>query len=302
MRRYYKDIRFEHYRTFTKVARTGSYAAAGRLLGLSRPTVWQQIDSLERDFGVKLFTRAGRGVEPTNEGRVLLELVQPSIAAFDSLRTAFRARLAEEGGTLHLAIIQGGDLDQAIIRFRREHPRVHLTLVENRSINVVQLMEAGACDLGLAMASPEMTANPVVHFEPIGKRVFTLVAPARHPLTTKRPLLLEDLVKYPLITFTKDNPFRRNVDRAFDQAGLLHKMQVAIEVDTVETGDHCVRLDLGVAIVLPPRTRVPPPNVRYRSVANHFGHMPLYLLWEKGAHLLPQVAAFVSLAKESASR
>ena len=215
-RRYYKNIRFEHYRTFCKVARLGSFAAAGRALGLSRPTIWQQMDTLERDLGVKLFARAGRGVEPTAEGKLLLELVQPSVAAFDSLRDAFRARLAEEGGALRLVIIQGGDLDKAIIRYRREHPRIHLSLVEHRSINVVQIVENGACDLGLAMANPEMAANPVIHFEPIGQRTFTLVTPSRHPLAGKRPLHLNELVKFPLITFSHDNPFRRHVERVFD--------------------------------------------------------------------------------------
>lgn len=296
-RQYYKDVRFEHYRTFTKVARLGSFAAAGRELGLSRPTVWQQIDSLEREFGVKLFARAGQGVEPSDAGRLLLELVQPSVAAFDSLAAAFRTRLADAGGTLRLAIIQGRDLDQAIIQFRRLYPRIHLTLVEHRSINVVRLVESGACDLGLAMVSPEMAAQPIVHFEPIGERRFMLVAPDDHALIRKRALQLADLVQYPLITFSRDNPFRHYVERVFDHAGLLSQLQVAIEVDSVETADNCVQLGLGVAVVLPPRKNVPPPGVRYRPLTEHFGQMPLHLVWEKGAHLLPHVSAFVELAK-----
>jgi DNA-binding transcriptional LysR family regulator len=300
-RQYYKDVRFEHYRTFTKVARLGSFAAAGRAMGLSRPTVWQQIDTLEREFGVKLFERVGHGVKPSGPGLLLLELVQPSVAAFDSLGDAFRARLSETGGSLRLAIIQGRDLDQAIIRFRRQYPRIHLTLVEHRSINVVRLVESGACDLGLAMASPEMSSHSIVHFEPIDQRTFSLVVPEDHPLARKRTVDLADLVRYPLITFSQDNPFRRYVERVFDQAGLLSQMQVAIEVDSVETADNCVQIGLGVGLVLPPRRNIPPPTVRYRSLARHFGRMPLYLVWEKGAHLLPHVAAFVQLAKTLSS-
>jgi molybdenum-dependent DNA-binding transcriptional regulator ModE len=52
--RYYKEIRFEHFRTFRQVARLRSFAAAAKAIGLSRPTVWQQIDALESEFGVKL--------------------------------------------------------------------------------------------------------------------------------------------------------------------------------------------------------------------------------------------------------
>jgi DNA-binding transcriptional LysR family regulator len=300
--RYYKASRYEHFRTFCQVARLGSFAAAGKAVGLSRPTVWQQTDTLEREFDVKLFVRAGRGVELTAEGRLLLELAQPSVAAFDSLRSAFRARLQEEGGTLRLVIIQGKDLDKAIIQFRKNHPRVHLTLVEHRSIDVIRMMENGEGDLGLAMANPEMADNPAVHFEPIGKRTISLATPADHPLTTKRSLRLEELVGYPLITFSADNPFRRNIDRVFDQAGLSSRMQVAIEVDTVETADHCVQLGLGVALVPQPRGNSPPTGVRYRSMAEHFGHIPLYLLWEKGAHLLPHVASFVASAKKLANQ
>ncbi len=299
VRRYYKEIRFEHYRTFSQVVRLGSFAAAGRLLGLSRPTVWQQMDALEREFGVKLFVRAGRGVEPTNEGQLLRELVQPSVAAFDSLRDAFRARLADQGGSLRLALIRGNDLGEALTRFCRQHPRVQLTLVERQSSEVVDLVEAGACDLGWAMVSLEMTSSPVVHYEPIGSRTFTLVTPIRHPLARQRPLRLDSLVKYPLITFLKDTPFRRHIERGFDRAGLLSRMQVAVEVDRVAAAEECVRLGLGVAITLPARSSVPPAPLRYQSLADHFGQMPLCLLWEKGKHLLPYAEAFVRLVKES---
>src|SRR5579871_3164930 len=181
-RRYYKEIRFEHYRTFTTVARAGSFAEAGRLLRLSRPTVWQQIAALERELGAKLVARAGRGVDLTAEGRILLELVQPSVAAMASLAEAFRARIQDQGGVLRLASIQGNDLRGAITRFRKEYPRIHLTLVEHRSIDVIRLVESGRADLGLAMYSPEMGMKPAVHYEPLGERDFTMIIPRRHPL------------------------------------------------------------------------------------------------------------------------
>jgi len=68
-RHYYKEFRYEHFRTFCAVARQGTYSAAGGSLGLSRSTVWQQVESLEREFSVKLTRRHGRGRELTAEGR-----------------------------------------------------------------------------------------------------------------------------------------------------------------------------------------------------------------------------------------
>ena len=301
MRRYYKSVRFEHYRTFGVAARLGSFAAAGRELGLSRPTVWQQLDALQRQLGVRLLVRAGSGVTLTDEGRILVDLVQPSLAAMASLEDAFQAHLKDRGGVLRLALIQGNDLRRAITRFRKEFPHAHLTLAERRSIDVIRAVENGQCDLGLAMFTPEMQSTSRVDFELLGQRDFTMVVPRHHPLAAKKSLRPADLVRYPLITFFADNPLRGHLERVFERAGLLPRLQVAIEAESSETVENCAQLGLGVGITLPAKTRKPPRGLLYRSLATFFGRLPLRLVWEKGKHLLPHVAGFVRLAKEGAA-
>ena len=66
--------------------------------------------------------------------------------------------------------------------------------------------------------------------------------------------------------------------------------------------ENCAQLGLGVGITLPAKSRKPPRGLVYRSLASSFGSLPLRLVWEKGKHLLPHVAGFVRLAKESAAR
>jgi DNA-binding transcriptional LysR family regulator len=298
-RRYYKEARFESFRTFCKVARLQSYAAAARALELSRPTVWQQIDSLEKEFGLALLAQAGRSVTLTDAGRLLLELVQPNVAAMDTLKEAFLARLAEREGVLRIACVQGNELHQAIRRFRERFPRVHLVMVELRSIAAVKLVEDGQCDLGFALSSPQMERSPVVHYEPVGQRDFTLIAPAKHPLIQKRRLRLADIAAYPLIVFPQDNPLRRYVERIFEREGLLERIRVTVESDSADTTEQCAHLGMGVGIGLLSPRRIRTARVSYRSLAEHFGSLPLCLLWEKGAHLLPHVAAFVEMTRES---
>lgn len=57
--------------TFVAVVHTGSISAAARRLGLSQPTVSQQVKSLERTLGTPLFSREGGRVELTAAGRAL---------------------------------------------------------------------------------------------------------------------------------------------------------------------------------------------------------------------------------------
>jgi DNA-binding transcriptional LysR family regulator len=302
IRRYYKEARFENFRTFCKVAWLQSYARGARALGLSRPTVWQQIDSLERELGAKLLVRSGRGVIATEAGRLLLELVQPNVAAMDSLKQAFQARLADQGGVLRVAVITGMELYETLVRFRMRHPRIHLSLVERRSIDVVKLVEDGECDVGLGLFSPEMPRSPLVHYEPISERRFALMVARTHPLARSRRLRLADIVAHPLAVFTRGNPLRVQVERVFDREGLLPRMQIALETDTREISEHFAYRGLAAAIVTLAPTQKPLLPVAFLPLTQHFGSLPLCLMWENGAHLLPHVAAFVEMAKQALDR
>ncbi|WP_432174657.1 LysR family transcriptional regulator [Streptomyces sp. Tue6028] len=77
-------------RTFLAVHRSGSFTAAGRLLGLSQPTVTTQMRSLEEQLGRELFERRPRGVVPTS---VADELAAQVAAPLDAL-----AAVADRGG------------------------------------------------------------------------------------------------------------------------------------------------------------------------------------------------------------
>ena len=63
-------------RAFLVTAEEGSLAAAARSLGMTQPTLGRQVAALEREIGLDLFTRRGRGLELTPNGIKLLEHVR----------------------------------------------------------------------------------------------------------------------------------------------------------------------------------------------------------------------------------
>jgi LysR family transcriptional regulator, transcriptional activator of nhaA len=63
-------INYHHLLYFWAVAREGGLVAAGKLLGLSHPTLSAQIHTLEDQLGEKLFTKVGRHLALTDAGRV----------------------------------------------------------------------------------------------------------------------------------------------------------------------------------------------------------------------------------------
>jgi DNA-binding transcriptional LysR family regulator len=104
----YKEIQLAQLRSFCLAATEGNFTEAARALGLSASTVWQQVRALERELKAKLLRRRGREVELTDEGRLLLETVQPHVGALDSLRRLFEAR--REGIRQELVVASGAYL------------------------------------------------------------------------------------------------------------------------------------------------------------------------------------------------
>src|ERR1700758_4750955 len=88
----YKEIQLSQLRSFCLAATEGNFTSAARALGLSASTVWQQVRALERELKAKLLRRRSRAVELTDEGRLLLGLVQPHVGGLDSLRRFFEMR------------------------------------------------------------------------------------------------------------------------------------------------------------------------------------------------------------------
>lgn len=78
-----RRLRFRDLQVFFSVVQCGSMAKAASELGVTQPAVSEVVAGLEQAFGVRLFDRSPRGVEPTIYGRALLKR---GIAAFDELK------------------------------------------------------------------------------------------------------------------------------------------------------------------------------------------------------------------------
>lgn len=74
----WRSIKFDwnRARAFLVTAEEGSLAAAARALDMTQPTLGRQVAALEKELGVDLFNRRGRGLELTTNGMKLVEHVR----------------------------------------------------------------------------------------------------------------------------------------------------------------------------------------------------------------------------------
>lgn len=85
-------LNYHHLLYFWTVARTGSIAKATKELHLTQPTISAQLRALESALGGKLFDRVGRGLVPSELGRVVLRYADEIFTLGRELEDAVRGR------------------------------------------------------------------------------------------------------------------------------------------------------------------------------------------------------------------
>jgi len=97
-----RKLNYQHLLYFWSVVRTGSVTSAARELSLSVPTVSAQLRTLEQRLGEKLLKKAGRGLIPTEVGRVVFTFAEQIFAVGQELIDALEQRPSQK--PLRLAV------------------------------------------------------------------------------------------------------------------------------------------------------------------------------------------------------
>jgi LysR family cys regulon transcriptional activator len=136
-------------------------------------------------------------------------------------------------------------LPAVIQRFMLDVPEVHLFLHQGSPKEIVKLPLSGDADIGIATETlaqiPDLISFPCYEWE------HGVIVPRDHPLLALEKVTLEDLSKFPVITYHPSFTGRSHVDHAFRQADLEPDIVItAMDADVIKT---YVSLGLGIGIV-----------------------------------------------------
>ncbi|MFD9504448.1 LysR family transcriptional regulator [Streptomyces sp. NPDC060035] len=140
-------------RTFVVAADAGQFREAAAELAVTQQAVSKRIAALERNLGVRLFTRTARGAELTIDGQAFLpharELLRVAERAVASVRTGRRP--------LRVDVIASRVAASGLMRgFHRAHPEIELDVLMLFDIEAaVAAIRSGAIDASFrAVAVP----------------------------------------------------------------------------------------------------------------------------------------------------
>lgn len=231
------------------VRRNFNLTEAANALFTSQSGVSKHIKDLEDELGVELFVRRGkRLLGLTEPGRELVVMVERIL-----LDTANIKRLAEQysqrdEGRLTVATTHTQAryaLPKVVAAFKQAYPKVHLKLHQGSPDEIVAMLLDGHADIGIATEALSDVAG-LASF-PYYSWHHSLIVPAGHPLESIRPLTLDVIAEYPLITYHEGFTGRSSIDASFASAGLAPDVEMsAMDADVIKT---YVELGLGVGIV-----------------------------------------------------
>ncbi|WP_199434345.1 LysR family transcriptional regulator [Qaidamihabitans albus] len=250
------------------VITSGSISAAARNLGYTPSAVSQQLSVLEREAGLILLERAGRGVRPTAAGMLLsehAEVVSTQLAKAEAALADLR-----EGRTGRLAIryfaTAGAALvPPAVAALRREYPGIQVDLKLVEPDDPLPEVESGDADVAIVVfprSKPPAKGVELVHLldDP-----YRAVLPRAHPLARRRVLDLADLADETWVgNEWPPGPCRDVMLNACGAAGFAPNF--VVESEDYQTAQGFVAAGLGVSLIPVLALGSPHPGVAVRRV------------------------------------
>jgi LysR family cys regulon transcriptional activator len=242
-------MNFQQLRSMREAVRCNfNLTDVANALHTSQPGVSRQIRELEEELGIELFVRAGKRLTGLTEpGAHVLPIVERLLLESSNLKKAGQEFMAQQNGLLSVAATHSQAryaLPPAVQEFREHFPNVKLHLHQGSPKQVADMLLSGEVDVGIATEAlndyPELVTLPCYRW------THSVIAPPGHPLFDEG-FSLENLARYPLITYDTGFTGRGHIDGAFTERGLKPNIVLtAMDADVIKT---YVQLGMGVGIV-----------------------------------------------------
>lgn len=234
---------------FVELSRQGQLRAAAAVLGITEQGLRNRLLTLEQRIGVELYRKSRgprRSTILTDQGRRFLphaigflERAQELFRTFDVEAGAQEIRLASSQYLIRYLLID------VLKEFRKAAPDIHVRI---STMNELEVEEALRNDPEVAMGVvAPYEPSPDLDYHELFAMSWSLIAPPRHPLISRRSVRLRDLTDQPLIIYERGSTGRQHILDAFHESGLSPR--VALETTSTETIVSMVEAGLGLSIV-----------------------------------------------------
>ena len=221
------DVR--RLRVLHAVSTHGSVTAAAAALGYSAPAVSQQLAALEREVGMRLTEREGRGISLTPAAVILVAHTDALLAQLDAAESDLAALRDQVAGQVALAAFPSAAatfVPAAWAALAGSAPQVQLDLTEMEPEESLPAVLRGDIDVAIAHEY-DLLPRPL---DPLFERRELLRDPvwvairADHPLAAAETMRLSDLAGLPFLAPRTSTSCAEMIQRACARAGFVPRV------------------------------------------------------------------------------
>lgn len=191
------------------ISEKGSLNKAAEVLYVTQPSLTSAVRELERELGITLFNRGGKGVTLTNDGAEFIQYARQVVNQYDRLLEKYG-----KGGNLRkkfgiscqhysfavksfVEMVKQFDTDEYEFAIRESKTRdvIEDVAAGKSEVGILYLSDFNRKAIGKFLKSNQLEFHPLINCEPY---VYLWKG---HPLAKQKSIRLEELQDYPCLSF-----------------------------------------------------------------------------------------------------
>ncbi len=280
------NLRALHY--FVTLADLKHFSKAADACFVSQPTLSTQIRKLEEELGIQLVERSPKNILLTPVGEEIAQRAQQVLHEIEQIRTLARRSHQPDEGTLRLGLfptLAPYLLPHVVPQLRARYLRLHLQLSEEKTEDILRLLQRGSLDAAL-LALP--IANEGLEVEVLFQEPFVVAVPGDHALASRDTIGLEDLNGSEMLLLEDGHCLREHALEVCALAGAHERLD--FHATSMETLRQMVAANVGITLM--PMLSVKPPiaptdNLAIRPFSGTAPSRTIALVWRRSSALGP---------------
>jgi DNA-binding transcriptional LysR family regulator len=288
------DIDLKWLRSFVVVAEEASFTRAAARVHVAQPGVSAQVRRLESELGERLFDRSGRTIRLTEAGAAVLPFARAALDAVAQARLAVDDLAGLVRGQVTIGMVSGCALPvmaELLVGFRKQYPGVAISLTEDTSDRLIEMLGDGRLDLALIGVAG--TTAPGLSTAVLIDEELVAAIPPGHPLAGNPTVTVKALRDVPLVSLPRGTGVRAALDAACAAAGF--EPRIVFEASALPMVVTMAAQGLGLAVV--PQSTAHLPNAPVIVPITPETRSRLVLAWPETPSANPAARVLIQQAR-----
>ncbi|CAM5215278.1 DNA-binding transcriptional LysR family regulator OS=Ureibacillus acetophenoni OX=614649 GN=SAMN05877842_110102 PE=3 SV=1 [Ureibacillus acetophenoni] len=235
-------MELRHLEYFLMVSKELHFTKAAEKLGISQPTLSQQIKMLEKELGYSLFNRVGKKIELTKVGEIVQEEALKIQGAIENITSQIAAFSKGDLGELKIAVLPGEITDLVAtlcIKFNQLYPNIKVSIETTDQVEKAVL--DSRADFGISF---QLNQNDQLQVTKLYDEEFYLISNHKNE---EQKVTFSQVLEGPLILFPSVHQCRKILNKTSNEIGKT--IEPIVETSSIKSILNLVRSGVGRSVV-----------------------------------------------------